>query len=131
MGDLLQKPEQRKPPTVLDAGPSRHAIVMGRRLGAELAYEYGWDRPLSVIPHGTDAVRFRPARDKVERAEARARYGLGEEGRTWLFMGEAVKGPREVIAQMPMFPQVCLLVLTRWWRAKWAAWRCDSADMPC
>ena len=41
---------------------------MGRRLGAELADEYGWDRPLSVIPHGTDAVRFRPARDKVERA---------------------------------------------------------------
>lgn len=131
MGDLLQKPEQRKPPTALDAGPSRHAIVMGRRLRAELADGYGWDRPLSVIPHGTDAVRFRPARDKVERAEARARYGLGEEGRTWLFMGEAVKGPREFIAQMPMFPQVCLLVLTRWWRAKWAAWRCDSADMPC
>jgi len=131
MGDLLQKPEQRKPPTALDAGPSRHAIVMRRRLRAELADGYGWDRPLSVIPHGTDAVRFRPARDKVERAEARARCGLGEEGRTPLFIGEAVKGLRQAIAQMPMFPQVHLLVLTRLWRSKWAAWRCDFADMPC
>ena len=92
---------------------ARHAIVMGRRLGAELADEYGWDRPLSVIPHGTDAARFRPARDEEERAEARARYGLGDEGRTWLFMGEAVKGLREVIVQMPTFPQVRLLVVTR------------------
>ncbi len=92
---------------------ARHAIVMARRLGAELAEEYGWDRPLSVIPHGTDTVRFRPAHGKGERAEARARYGLGDEVRTWLFIGEAVKGLREVIAQLPAFPKVRLLVVSR------------------
>ena len=92
---------------------ARHAIVMARRLGVELAEEYGWDRPVSVIPHGTDAVRFRPSHGKEERAEVRARYGLAEEGRTWLFMGEALKGLREVITQLPAFPRVRLLVVSR------------------
>ena len=94
-------------------GRARHAIVMSRRLGRELTAEYGWRRPLSVIPHGTDTQLFRPAADGRERAGLRAELGIPGEGPVWLFVGEAVKGLKETIAQLPHFPAARLLVISR------------------
>ena len=92
---------------------ARRAIVMARRLGVELAAEYGWDRPVSVIPHGTDIAQFRPVRDVAERAALRGRFNVPPDRWLWLFMGEAVKGLREAIAQLPAFPEAHLLVVSR------------------
>lgn len=92
---------------------ARHAIVMSRRLGAELAAEYGWNRPLTVIPHGTDTQVFRPARDEMEKLELRSRLGVPGPGLVWLFVGEAVKGLKETIAELRRFPDARLLVVSR------------------
>lgn len=92
---------------------ARHAVVMSRRLGTELAAEYGWNRPLSVIPHGTDTGVFRPARDEAEKLELRGRLGIPGPGLVWLFVGEAVKGLKETIAELPRFPEARLLVVSR------------------
>ena len=94
-------------------GRAREAIVMSRRLGAELSREYGWNRPISVIPHGTDSESFRPAQDPDERAALRARLGVPGEAPVWLFVGEAVKGLKETIAELPAFPECRLLVVSR------------------
>jgi glycosyltransferase involved in cell wall biosynthesis len=91
----------------------RHALVMAKGLARELTTEYGWNRPISVVPHGTDTEVFRPPRDVAERAELRARFQVPAQGWVWLFMGEAVKGLREVIEQLPFFPLAHLLVVTR------------------
>jgi glycosyltransferase involved in cell wall biosynthesis len=92
---------------------ARQAIVMSRRLGQELAAEYGWRRPLSVIPHGTDTRIFRPPSDGLERAALRRELGVSVEGPLWLFVGEAVKGLQETLAQLPHFPEARLLVVSR------------------
>lgn len=91
----------------------RHALVMGKGVARELAEEYGWDRPFSIIPHGTDTELFRPPTDGVERAELRRKFQVPGEGWVWLFMGEGAKGLRQVIEQLPTFPQAHLLVVTR------------------
>ena len=91
----------------------RHAIVMARMLGRELRQEYGWDRPLSVIPHGTDTEQFRPPADAAERGELRDRFRVPRDRWLWLFVGEAVKGLGQVIGQLPAFPQAHLLVVSR------------------
>ena len=92
---------------------ARLAIVMSRRLGTELSGEYGWNRPVSVIPHGTDTVMFRPALDSAERCALRSRLGVAGEGPVWLFVGEAVKGLKETIAELPAFRDSRLLVVSR------------------
>lgn len=91
----------------------RHAIVMARSLGAELVREYGWERPVSVIPHGTDTEQFRPPQDPGESTAMRARFSVPENRKIWLFMGEAVKGLGAVMEQLPDFPDAHLLVVTR------------------
>ncbi len=92
---------------------ARQAIVMSRRLGAELSGEYGWNRPVSVIPHGTDTEMFRPALDPAERSTLRGRLGVAGEAPVWLFVGEAVKGLKETIAELPAFRGSRLLVVSR------------------
>ncbi|HTH47283.1 MAG TPA: glycosyltransferase family 4 protein [Candidatus Limnocylindria bacterium] len=91
----------------------RHAIVMARGLGRELHEEYGWTKPLSVIPHGTDTEQFRPPADAGERQGLRDRFGVPRDRWVWLFMGEAVKGLGQVIDRLPGFPSAHLLVVTR------------------
>jgi glycosyltransferase involved in cell wall biosynthesis len=56
---------------------------------------------------------FRPAEDARERAALRARLGVPGESPVWLFVGEAVKGLRETIAELPAFPESRLLVVSR------------------
>ncbi|MCC6143507.1 MAG: glycosyltransferase family 4 protein, partial [Candidatus Hydrogenedentes bacterium] len=91
----------------------RHVIAISRVLAGELRQHYGWQKPLSIIPHGTDAERFRPAREAAERAQARARYGLTGAMWTWLFVGEASKGLSEVIDCLAGFPTARVLVISR------------------
>ena len=91
----------------------RHAIVMARGLERELREEYGWDKPVHVIPHGTNTEQFRPPADAAERGSLRDRFRVPGDRWLWLFMGEAVKGLGLVIGQLPAFPQAHLLVVTR------------------
>jgi glycosyltransferase involved in cell wall biosynthesis len=92
---------------------ARHLIAISRVLQAEVAEDYGWVRPVSVIYHGTDCEKFRPAADAGERNRLRARFRLSPTAWTWIFMGEAVKGLRECIAALPSFPAARLLVVSR------------------
>jgi hypothetical protein len=82
-------------------------------LEQEIRNEYGWSKPATVIYHGTDLTQFRPARNEAERLELRARFKVPADRWIWLFMGEAVKGLREVIDQLPAFPNAHLLVVSR------------------
>lgn len=91
----------------------RHAIVMARGLERELREEYAWNKPVSIIPHGTNTEQFRPPADLKERGELRDRFRVPRDRWVWLFMGEAVKGLGQVIDQLPAFPQAHLLVVTR------------------
>lgn len=92
---------------------ARHLIAISRVLEAEIAEDYGWRRPVSVIYHGTDTEKFRPPADAGEKARLRERFQVPAGEWTWIFMGEAVKGLRECIAALPAFPTARLLVVSR------------------
>jgi UDP-glucose:(heptosyl)LPS alpha-1,3-glucosyltransferase len=91
----------------------RRLIAISRTLEREARHFYGWDRPVSVIYHGTDCDQFRPVENRAERDALRARFGVPGDGWTWLFMGEATKGLRQCVEQLPLFPEARLLVVTR------------------
>ncbi len=92
---------------------ARHLIAISRALEREVQTEYGWNRDSTVIHHGTDTTVFKPAADPAERARLRQRFKLPPAEWTWLFMGEAVKGLRQVITALPAFPEAHLLVVSR------------------
>lgn len=92
---------------------ARHLIAISQRVADEIRDHYYWRRPVSVIHHGVDSVHFRPPRDAAERRACRDRYRLPHDAWTWLFVGEAVKGLAEVIAQLPAFPEAQLLAISR------------------
>lgn len=88
-------------------------IAISKTLGKQIREEYGWVKPMHVIYHGTDTARFRPAHDENERQRLRTRFRLPAGRWLWLFMGEAVKGLATAIAQLRLFPQAHLLVVSR------------------
>jgi len=88
-------------------------IAISEVVRREVTAEYGWKRPCSVIHHGTDVERFRPATDAAERRALRRELGWPDEAWTWLFMGEAVKGLAKVLTQLPEFPEARLVVVSR------------------
>lgn len=90
----------------------RRIIAISSIVDAEVRNHYGWRGPRSVIYHGTDTERFRPA-EPGERDLLRRRVGLSADDRVWLFMGEAEKGLADVIMQLPGFCQARLLVVSR------------------
>lgn len=92
---------------------ARHLIAISTRVADEIRDCYGWRRPVTVIHHGVDAGHFRPPADAAERAACRQRYRLPPEAWIWLFVGEAIKGLREAIAQLPAFPRARLLAISR------------------
>ena len=92
---------------------ARHLIAISRIFADEIRAHYGWNRPTSIIYHGTDTATFRPAANAAERAAERAHFNLTPNTWTWLFIGEAVKGLRETLQQLPHFPNAELLVITR------------------
>ncbi len=92
---------------------ARHLIAISQRVADEIRDCYGWRRPMTVIHHGVDTALFRPPIDDAERRACRERYGLPDGVWTWLFVGEAVKGLREVIAQLRDFPEARLLAISR------------------
>ena len=92
---------------------ARHLIAISRQFGREIRDYYGWEKPATVIYHGTDTDQFSPPASLAARAEARARYQLKPAAWVWLFVGEGIKGLREVIEQLPRFPDATLLVISR------------------
>ena len=92
---------------------ARHLIAISRQFGGEIVDYYGWKKPLTVIYHGTDTDQFSAPASAEAREQARARYQLKPDAWVWLFMGEAIKGLREVITQLPYFPEATLLVISR------------------
>jgi glycosyltransferase involved in cell wall biosynthesis len=92
---------------------ARHLIAISRRVGDEIEACYDWRRPVTVIHHGVDTTLFRPAENPAERLACRRRFRLPDDAWTWLFVGEAIKGLPETIAQLPAFPEARLLVVSR------------------
>jgi UDP-glucose:(heptosyl)LPS alpha-1,3-glucosyltransferase len=88
-------------------------IAISEATAHEIQSEYGWRRPFTVLHHGTNTVQFRPAADAAETASIRRQFNLPEGRWIWLFVGEAVKGLRQVIEQLPDFPKAHLLAITR------------------
>ncbi len=94
------------------AGP-RQLIAISQPVAAEVKANYRWSQPCEVIHHGVDTEQFRPPQNDAEREQSRARYGLKPGSWNWLFVGEAVKGLRQIVEQLPHFPTAELLVITR------------------
>lgn len=92
---------------------ARHIVSVSKILQGEIASNYGWHGPSSVIYHGTDTEEFRPAASSDERGATRARYGLSADAWVWLFVGEASKGLQEALAALAKVPTATLLVVTR------------------
>jgi glycosyltransferase involved in cell wall biosynthesis len=91
---------------------ARRVIGISRVVAEEIRQHYRWRRPVDVIYHGTDVERFRPP-ISGERESLRSELAVPAESWLWLFMGEAEKGLRDVIAQLPQFPSARLLVVSR------------------
>ena len=92
---------------------ARHLIAISRVLEREIRKEYGWAKDSTVIYHGTDTEVFRPPTDDVEKQRMRQRFKLPVAGWVWIFIGEAIKGLRQVIDALPRYPEACLLVVSR------------------
>jgi glycosyltransferase involved in cell wall biosynthesis len=92
---------------------ARHLIAISEVVRREIVEEYGWQRPATVIHHGTDVDRFRPSVDEAEMRALRSEAKVPAGAWTWLFMGEAVKGLGQVIRQLPQFPDAHLLIVSR------------------
>ena len=92
---------------------ARHLIAISGRVGDEIRQHYDWRRAVTVIHHGIDCSQFRPAANVEERKSLRSRFRVPEDGPLWLFVGEAIKGLRDAIAQLPAFPGARLLAITR------------------
>jgi glycosyltransferase involved in cell wall biosynthesis len=92
---------------------ARRLIAISHVLEREIRDEYGWRKPVDVIYHGTNIEQFRPALDDEELSSLRRRFMLPPGRWTWLFVGEAIKGLRQVIDQLPHFPDATLLVISR------------------
>jgi len=92
---------------------ARQLIAISRQVASEITAHYGWDRETAVIYHGTDTETFCPAANPADRAAQRRRFQLPPVAWVWLFVGEAAKGLREVIVQLPSFPGATLLVISR------------------
>lgn len=90
-----------------------HLIAISKSLADEIRSEYGWNKSVTVLHHGTNTVQFRPPADPGETAELKARFRLPANYWHWLFIGEAVKGLTQVIEQLPSFPEAHLLVISR------------------
>jgi glycosyltransferase involved in cell wall biosynthesis len=88
-------------------------IAISWVVAREVETHYGWRKAVTVIHHGIDTNEFRASKDSEERAMNRARYGLSTDERVWLFVGEARKGLAMVIRQLPLFPGVRLLAISR------------------
>lgn len=96
-----------------------HLIAISRCLADEIRSEYGWNKDITVLHHGTNTTQFRPPVDGRERADLKARFRLPPDRWHWLFVGEAVKGLRQVIEQLPAFPEAHLLAISRSEAAKY------------
>jgi glycosyltransferase involved in cell wall biosynthesis len=92
---------------------ARRLIAISHRFGRDIIAHYGWDKPLSVIYHGTDTDYFCPPENAATCQALRVQFGLPAGAWRWLFMGEAVKGLRDAIAQLVNFPQAVLLAVSR------------------
>lgn len=88
-------------------------IAISKGLSSEIQQEYGWNKGIHVLHHGTNTEQFRPPVDGWEREALRKLFRLPDGRWHWLFMGEAVKGLRLVIEQLPQFPDAHLLVISR------------------
>jgi UDP-glucose:(heptosyl)LPS alpha-1,3-glucosyltransferase len=92
---------------------AKHLIAVSSQLANEIRRYYHWQRTCTVIHHGTDTTRYRPPLNAEEHISARHRFQLPPQAWVWLFVGEAVKGLRQVIEQLPAFPEATLLVISR------------------
>lgn len=92
---------------------ARHLIAISRQFAAEIRQHYGWQRPVSVVYHGTDTQLFHGPAEAGEKTRIRAGYGLPLDAWVWLFMGEAVKGLAQTLQQLAFFPGAILLIVTR------------------
>jgi glycosyltransferase involved in cell wall biosynthesis len=92
---------------------ARHMIAISKVTALEIQSEYAWRRPFTVLHHGTNTGQFRPAASAAETTALRFQFGLPADRWVWLFVGEAVKGLRQVIDQLPHFPNAHLLAVTR------------------
>jgi glycosyltransferase involved in cell wall biosynthesis len=90
-----------------------HLIAISQSLAREIQEEYGWNRQVSVLHHGTNTEQFRPVASPEERNALQTHFKLPQDRWLWLFMGEAVKGLRQVIEQLSFFPKAHLLVVSR------------------
>ncbi|MEW6302533.1 MAG: glycosyltransferase family 4 protein [Verrucomicrobiota bacterium] len=91
---------------------ARHLIGVSQKVAGEIAAEYDWQRPVSVIYHGTDTDTFKPP-SETDRQHARDFFRLPRKAWAWLFVGEAAKGVAPAIEQLVNFPEAILLVVSR------------------
>jgi len=90
----------------------RGVIAISKLVGVEVRRHYGWQGFMPIIHHGTDTTKFRPP-VAGEREELRSQLGFRAEDWVWLFVGEADKGLREIVLQLPEFPTARLMVVSR------------------
>jgi len=90
-----------------------HLIGISQCLANEIQREYGWNKHLSILHHGTNTDQFHPPSSLTEKATLKAQFHLPAGYRHWLFMGEAVKGLRQAIECLTQFSSAFLLVVSR------------------
>lgn len=92
---------------------ARALLAVSRRVGTEIAEHYGWRHTVQLVYHGVDSTRFCPPATSAEKRQLQARFQVPAAPWVWLFIGEAIKGLREVIGQLAAFPEASLLVVSR------------------
>ena len=92
---------------------AQHLISISNILDTEIRNHYRWNKPSSIIYHGTDQSLFRVSLGVEDRQIFKNQFRLTSNRWTWLFMGEASKGLRQCIEQISRFENAQLLVVSR------------------
>jgi glycosyltransferase involved in cell wall biosynthesis len=90
-----------------------HLIGISQSLANEIRRDYGWNKGVSIIHHGTNTDQFHPPSSPAEKAALKSQFHLPPGFWHWLFMGEAVKGLRQAIESLQHFSSAFLLVVSR------------------
>lgn len=96
-------------------------IAISRKVARELREHYGVRGPISVIPHGVDAGRFRSVNRERHRACVRAELGVERDELLVLYVGDLAKSHAYLRELARAAPDVRLLIVTSSRAYHWTA----------
>lgn len=96
-------------------------IAVSEKIARELRDFYQVEEPISVIPHGVDAVRFNSGDRLTHRASMRSQLGIDQDSIVALYVGDLTKSHTHLKAISSAAPEVEFIIVTPSRQYQWNA----------